>query len=55
MRDLTRRGFIAASAAAVTVKSVPVITKAPVTKRILTLAYDHSMGMMRAFDRVVLR
>ncbi|MEE9428095.1 MAG: Tat pathway signal protein [Paracoccaceae bacterium] len=55
MIKLTRRGFIASSAAAVSVRSVPNIATKPATKRILELVYDHSMGMMRAVERVVLR
>ncbi|MFK7837061.1 MAG: Tat pathway signal protein [Sulfitobacter sp.] len=53
MAKLTRRGFIAATLAAGTVRTLPSIaTKAP-TRRILTLVYDKSLGMMRAIDRVV--
>ena len=55
MAKLTRRGFMAASAAAVSVRSLPQIAAKPATKRILTLAYDKSLGMMRAIDRVVVR
>ena len=55
MTNLARRGFMATGAAAVSVRSVPQIAKTPATRRILTLVYDHSMGMMRAVERVVLR
>ena len=52
-KGLTRRGFIATAAAAGTVRAIPTIaTKAP-ARRILTLVYDKSLGMMRAIDRVV--
>ncbi|HHS89659.1 MAG TPA: twin-arginine translocation signal domain-containing protein [Rhodobacteraceae bacterium] len=55
MPKLTRRNFMAASAAAVSARSVPQIVAKPATRRILTLVYDKSLGMMRAIDRVVLR
>lgn len=47
---LSRRGFLAATGAAVTVRTVPVVAK---QRRILTLVYDKSLGMMRAVERVV--
>jgi len=55
MAKLTRRGFIAGTVAATTLRATPVVTKlAPKGgKRILTLVYDKSMGMMRAVERVV--
>ena len=53
--DLTRRGFLAASAAAAGVRAVPRLAGQPATRRILTLVYDKSLGMMRAVERVVLR
>ena len=53
MPNLSRRGFIAASAAALTIRSVPQLAKAPPARRILTLVYDKSIGAMRAIDRVV--
>lgn len=53
MTQLTRRGFIAASIAAGTVRSIPTLTTNPATRRILTLVYDKSLGMMRAVERVV--
>jgi hypothetical protein len=55
MAKLTRRGFIAGTVAATTLRATPVVTKlAPQGgKRILTLVYDKSMGMMRAVERVV--
>ena len=53
MAKLTRRGFIAATAAAGAVRIVPTLaTKAP-ARRILTLVYDKGLGMMRAIDRLV--
>lgn len=53
MPKLTRRGFIAASVAAGSLRGLPQIAKAPPARRILTLVYDHSKGMMRAVERVV--
>jgi hypothetical protein len=53
MPKLTRRGFIAATFAVGSVRSLPQIAKAPPARRILTLVYDHSKGMMRAVERVV--
>lgn len=50
---LSRRGFIALTAAAGVARSVPVIVKAPPARRVLTLVYDRSLGMMRAIERVV--
>jgi hypothetical protein len=51
--NLTRRGFIAATIAAGTVRSVPQIASKPATRRILTLVYDKSLGMMRAVEKIV--
>jgi len=53
MAKLTRRGFIAATAAAGTVRLVPTLATKPPARRILTLVYDKSLGMMRAIDRLV--
>ncbi len=55
MSNLTRRGFIAVSTAAASVRTLPQVAAKPATRRILTLVYDRSLGMMRALDRVVLR
>ncbi|MGB3243291.1 MAG: twin-arginine translocation signal domain-containing protein [Sulfitobacter sp.] len=53
MAKLTRRGFMAATAAAGALRVVPTLaTKAP-ARRILTLVYDKGLGMMRAVERVV--
>jgi len=43
---------MASAAAAAGVRAVPVLSRAP-GKRILTLVYDKSLGMMRAVERVV--
>jgi len=53
MVDFTRRGFLTSVAAASAVRVAPQIAKAPAGRRILTLVYDKSLGMMRAIDRVV--
>ncbi len=53
MTDLNRRMFLASATAAASVRAVPKIASAPQTRRILTLVYDKSLGMMRAIDRVV--
>ena len=53
MPDLTRRGFIAAALAAGTVRSIPIALSRTGGRRILTLVYDKSLGMMRAVERIV--
>ncbi len=53
MAKLTRRGFIAASIAAGTVRALPGVAAKTGGRRILTLVYDKSLGMMRAVERVV--
>jgi hypothetical protein len=50
---LTRRGFIASAAAAGAVRAVPTLVAKVPQRRILTLVYDKSLGMMRAVERVV--
>lgn len=53
MTKLNRRTFLAGIAAASSVRVVPVVIKSAPAKRVLTLVYDKSLGMMRAVDRVV--
>lgn len=53
MAELTRRGFIAATLAAGAVRGLPQIAAKTGGRRILTLVYDKSLGMMRAVERVV--
>ena len=53
MPKMTRRGFIAASLAAGSLRAVPVISTKLGGRRILTLVYDKSLGMMRAVERLV--
>lgn len=50
---LTRRGFIASAVAAGGLRAVPHIASKAGGRRILTLVYDKSLGMMRAVERVV--
>jgi hypothetical protein len=50
---LTRRGFIASAVAAGAVRTVPQIAAKTGGRRILTLVYDKSLGMMRAIDKLV--
>ncbi len=59
-KPLTRRGFLAAVSAATAtaaVRTLPALAPRVVTnggtRRILTLVYDRSLGMMRAIERVV--
>lgn len=51
--QLSRRGFLATGAAAVSVRAVPQIGKTPAGRRVLELVYDKSLGMMRAVERFV--
>ncbi|MHA6263753.1 Tat pathway signal protein [Arenibacterium sp. CAU 1754] len=53
MAKLSRRGFIAATLAAGAVRALPSIATRTGGRRILTLVYDKSLGMMRAVERVV--
>ena len=53
MGTLSRRGFLMAAASASVIKGIPKIANAPSGRRVLTLVYDKSLGMMRAIDRVV--
>ncbi|MDJ0820766.1 MAG: Tat pathway signal protein [Paracoccaceae bacterium] len=51
MPNLSRRGFLAATLAAGSLRGVPRIALRE--KRVLTLVYDKALGAMRAIDRVV--
>jgi len=53
MPNLSRRGFIATALAAGSVRAVPTIATRTGGRRILTLVYDKSLGMMRAVERLV--
>ena len=53
MAKLNRRAFLASAAAAGAARAFPKLAGAGGGRRILTLVYDKSLGMMRAIDRVV--
>ncbi|MEP5728127.1 MAG: Tat pathway signal protein [Sulfitobacter sp.] len=53
MAKFTRRGFIATTAAAGTLRLLPNVATKPPARHILTLVYDKGLGMMRAVDRLV--
>ena len=55
MGKLTRRGFIATAAAAGALRGAGVSVAKRQVRRILTLVYDKSLGMMRAVERLVRR
>lgn len=50
---LTRRGFIGTTLAAGAARSLPSLATKTGGRRILTLVYDKSLGMMRAVERLV--
>lgn len=50
---MTRRGFMATTLAAGAVRSLPGAVGRAGGRRILTLVYDKSLGMMRAVERLV--
>ena len=50
---LSRRGFIASALAAGSVRALPQIAAKTGGRRVLTLVYDKSLGMMRAIDKLV--
>ncbi|MBW4962209.1 Tat pathway signal protein [Sulfitobacter sp. CW3] len=53
MAKLTRRGFVAIALAASAIRTVPLAGAKLGGRRILTLVYDKSLGMMRAVERWV--
>ncbi|SFS67725.1 hypothetical protein SAMN04488040_1461 [Sulfitobacter marinus] len=53
MAKLTRRGFVATALAASAIRTLPLAGAKLGGRRILTLAYDKSLGMMRAVERWV--
>ncbi|MEM8776330.1 MAG: Tat pathway signal protein [Pseudomonadota bacterium] len=53
MPNLTRRHFIAATLAAGGARALPIAASKVSGRRILTLVYDKSLGMMRAIERIV--
>ena len=50
--QIGRRHFLIGASAAACARSLPVLNKLP-ARRVLTLVYDKSLGMMRAVERVV--
>lgn len=50
---LTRRGFLASTGAALSVRALPQIAAGQTGRRIVTVAYDKALGMMRLVERVV--
>lgn len=53
MVKLTRRGFLGSAAAATGVRGLGPLATSGGGRRILTLVYDKSLGMMRAVEKVV--
>lgn len=53
MAKLNRRLFLASAAAAGASRGLPKLASASGGRRILTLVYDKSLGMMRAVERIV--
>ncbi|SMR82622.1 hypothetical protein SAMN04488030_2981 [Aliiroseovarius halocynthiae] len=57
MPQMNRRTFLASAAAAGAATRMPQVAvqaaKTPPMRRVLTLVYDKSMGMMRAVERLV--
>ncbi|MEO0401509.1 MAG: Tat pathway signal protein [Pseudomonadota bacterium] len=54
MAKMTRRGFLVTAAATASVRVVPGFgLRAGGGRRVLTLVYDKSLGMMRAIDKLV--
>ena len=53
MPKMNRRLFLAAAASGAAARGLPKLAATPGGKRVLTLVYDKSLGMMRAIDRLV--
>lgn len=53
MPNLSRRGFLAATAAAGVARALPPVVVRLKQRRVLTLVYDKALGMMRAVDRLI--
>ena len=51
--QMSRRGFLISSGAALAAKTVPRVASKAGGRRILTLIYDKALGAMRAVERVV--
>jgi hypothetical protein len=52
MRHFTLWGFIATTGAALSMRAVVPFARSGSGRRILTLVYDKSLGMVRAVERV---
>lgn len=50
---VSRRGFLAGSAAVGAARVMPQVIARPPGRRILTLVYDKALGGLRAVERVV--
>ena len=50
--NISRRGFLTSTGAALTVRAMPQLAR-PGGRRILTLVYDKAAGAMRAVERIV--
>ena len=50
---LTRRRFIGSAMAVGAARGLPTVASKAGGRRILTLVYDKSLGMMRAIERIV--
>ena len=50
--QVSRRNFIIGAGATAGLRVLPQVSRLP-ARRILTLVYDKSLGMMRAVERVV--
>ncbi|MBS9718347.1 Tat pathway signal protein [Pseudohalocynthiibacter aestuariivivens] len=50
---LSRRSFLVSTAAAGAIRTLPTLATRTGGRRILTLVYDKSLGMMRAVERLV--
>ena len=50
--NISRRGFLASTGAALSVRAMPQLAR-PGGRRILTLVYDKAAGAMRAVERIV--
>lgn len=53
MPQLSRRGFLAATGAALSVRALPQMAVQTSGRRVLTLVYDKSIGAMRAIDKLI--
>lgn len=51
--NISRRGFLVSSGAALAARSVPQVAGKASGRRILTLVYDKALGAMRAVERLV--